>query len=81
MCTWAPTERIEATFTKVFPYVLGNEEAELLVGSREPFRFAPDVWLEQAVRAAEAYLGAARTREVQRSSLPCAPRGKAAASA
>jgi predicted membrane-bound spermidine synthase len=64
MCTWAPTERIEATFTKAFPYVLGNRDAELLVGSREPIPFEPHVWLERAARA-EGYLGAARMREVQ----------------
>ncbi len=63
MCTWAPSERIEATFAQVFPYVLGNREAEILVGSREPLPIEPAVWRERAGRAAE-YLGDARLREV-----------------
>jgi spermidine synthase len=64
MCSWAPTERIEATFTKVFPYVLGDRDAEILIGSRQPIPFEPGVWQERASRA-QGYLGEARVAEVQ----------------
>ena len=64
MCSWAPTERIVATFTQAFPYVLGNRDAEILVGSREPIPFEPSAWRARAARAA-GYLGDARTAEVQ----------------
>ncbi len=65
MCTWAPTERIKATFMAVFPYVLEHDQAELLVGSLEPLRFAPAAWHRRS-RAVEAHLGGERLSEVQR---------------
>ncbi len=64
MCSWAPTERIVATFTRVFPYVLGDRDAELLIGSLEPIPFTPQVWRERA-GGVEDYLGRGRLVEVQ----------------
>jgi predicted membrane-bound spermidine synthase len=36
MCTWSPTHRVYASFTTAFPYVLGNEQRDVLIGSNEP---------------------------------------------
>jgi hypothetical protein len=65
MCTWSPTSRVYASFTTAFPYVLGNEQRDVLIGSNE--RIAVDV---QAWRArlyspgVLAYLGPANADHV-----------------
>jgi hypothetical protein len=61
-CTWAPTPRVTRTFRTVFAHVLASDSG-VLVGSREPIAFEPEVWVER-VMAGEDYLGTARAREV-----------------
>jgi spermidine synthase len=36
VCTWAPTERVRATFARALPYVLAFSGGSILVGSRSP---------------------------------------------
>ena len=48
MCTWAPTQRVRRTFRAVFPYLLENADAELLVGSPQPIAFQPASWRARA---------------------------------
>lgn len=64
MCTWAPTERVRRTFRAVFPYLLENADAELLVGSPQPIPFHPEAWSARAA-AASGYFGAERLLTVQ----------------
>jgi spermidine synthase len=64
MCTWAPTPRANASFRAVFPYVLADEDDEILVGSREPFAGGPETWASRAAASA-GYLGPERAREVE----------------
>jgi spermidine synthase len=60
MCTWAPTPRIYASFSQVFPYVLGTASREVLIGSLSPLPDDTAVWEERlASPAVQAYLGAA----------------------
>ena len=63
MCTWAPTPRVYRTFRAVFPHVLQDETAEILVGSRQPIPYEPEAWLARAA-AGKDYLGPARVAEV-----------------
>jgi hypothetical protein len=64
MCTWAPTQRVRRTFRAVFPYLLENADAELLVGSAQPIAFEPASWRARA-EAAEPYLGTERLGTLQ----------------
>jgi len=64
MCTWAPTERVYATFRAVFPHVLEADEEELLIGSLRPIPFESQAWLERA-GAGQEYFGAARLTEIR----------------
>ena len=58
MCTWAPTRRVQQTFLRAFPYVLGTPDRAVLIGSRDPLPFAPEVWRQRLDAAAvSAYLG------------------------
>jgi spermidine synthase len=62
MCTWAPTPRIYASFSQVFPHVLGTASRDVLIGSESPLAEALAVWEARlASPEAAAYLGAART--------------------
>jgi hypothetical protein len=63
MCTWAPTPRVTASCSAVFPNVLEAPEDEVLVGSLAAIPFEPRAWAARAA-AAEPYLGARRTREL-----------------
>ena len=63
MCTWAPTPRTARTFRSVFPYVVQDESGGILIGSRDPIAFEPDIWIARA-ESGEAYLGPARSRDV-----------------
>jgi len=36
VCTWAPTERVRATFVRALPHVLALSEGTILIGSRSP---------------------------------------------
>ena len=64
MCTWAPTERVRRTFRAVFPYLLENAEAELLVGSPQPIPFEPQGWSARAAAASD-YFGSERLATLQ----------------
>jgi hypothetical protein len=44
MCTWSPTHRVYASFTTAFPYVLGNEQRDVLIGSKEPIAVDVEGW-------------------------------------
>ena len=58
MCTWAPTRRVQQTFLRVFPHVLGTPDRSVLIGSREPLAFAPAEWRPRLdAPAVGAYLG------------------------
>jgi SAM-dependent methyltransferase len=70
-CTWAPTARVTRTFRTVFPHVLASDSG-VLVGSRDPIAFEPEVWVERA-REGEAYLGPVRAREVEEELLRLSP--------
>ncbi|MGD8894598.1 MAG: fused MFS/spermidine synthase [Acidobacteriota bacterium] len=63
MCTWAPTPRTARTFRSVFPHVVQDESEGILIGSRDPIAFEPEVWVARAV-SGEGYLGPVRSREV-----------------
>jgi spermidine synthase len=63
MCTWAPTPRVVASFRAVFPQVLEAEDGDILIGSRGSVAFAPAIWLARAATS-EAYLGAARAKDL-----------------
>jgi hypothetical protein len=63
MCTWAPTPRTARTFRSVFPHVVRDESGGILIGSRDPIPFEPEVWAARAASGA-AYLGRQRSREV-----------------
>jgi predicted membrane-bound spermidine synthase len=74
MCTWAPTQRVFATFRSVFPYVLQSEAGDTLIGSRDPLPFAREVWTARAAEA-EHYLGPERARQVQEGVAQLRPAG------
>jgi spermidine synthase len=78
MCTWAPTPRVCRTFRTVFPHVLQNATAEVLVGSRQPIPYEPEAWLARAA-AGEDYLGPARAEEVRQALRGLRPAGGAIA--
>jgi hypothetical protein len=65
LCTWAPTERVYATFRAAFPHVLELDDGQILIGSRAPVALEPEAWAARAGDGA-AYLGAERARDVQR---------------
>jgi hypothetical protein len=44
MCTWAPTPRVHATFSRVFPHVLEAWGGVVLLGSREPLPLYLTAW-------------------------------------
>ncbi len=74
VCTWAPTNRVYATFAHALPHVLALDEGRLLIGSRDPLRVDPAAWRARLETPAVAdYLGPALAAEVrqalERSSL------------
>ena len=44
VCTWAPTERVRATFTRALPHVVALADGQILVGSLTPIASEPEVW-------------------------------------
>ncbi|HSD27288.1 MAG TPA: fused MFS/spermidine synthase [Vicinamibacteria bacterium] len=74
VCTWAPTERVRATFTRVLPYVLAVGDGSILVGSRWPVPLDRAAWLHRLDAAAD-YLGHGRARAVRQRLLSLAPAG------
>jgi spermidine synthase len=63
MCTWAPTPRVHATFSRVFPHVLEAGGGVVLLGSREPLPLDLTAWRSR-LAGAEAYLGPNRSQTV-----------------
>lgn len=58
MAGWAPSNRIYATFHKVFPHVVGLPNRTLLLGSREPIAVDLAAWQARLDSpAVRAYLG------------------------
>lgn len=67
MCTWAPTPRTRATFTRAFPYVLELQGGRILLGSNEPVEFDLAAWSARLLAPeVRGYLGPARTGEALR---------------
>jgi predicted membrane-bound spermidine synthase len=67
LCTWAPTPRIYASLSRVFPHVVGTPSRDILIGSLDPIAGGPAEW-EARLRtpAVSAYLGPQATDEVGR---------------
>ena len=67
MCTWAPSPRIYASFSRVFPHVIGTPSRDILIGGNEPFADGPEAW-QRRLRDPHvvAYLGAETVDEVGR---------------
>ena len=63
MCTWAPTERVKATFGAVFPHVLEAEGGVILIGSEYPLQVDLDAWLAR-LSASTGYLGELRAQQI-----------------
>jgi predicted membrane-bound spermidine synthase len=74
VCTWSPTERVRATFTRVLPYVLAVSDGSILVGSRWPLPLDRAAWLHR-LDAATDYLGHGRARALRDRLLTMAPAG------
>jgi spermidine synthase len=67
LCTWAPTPRIYASFSRVFPYMVGTPSRDTLIGSLDPIEGGPDEWLGRLRAPAVAgYLGSEAADEVGR---------------
>ena len=66
MCTWNPTPRVDASFRRVFRYVVeGMWNGAVLVGSHEPIPLDRDRWRRRATsEAVTSYLGGDRAREI-----------------
>ncbi|HEX9189642.1 MAG TPA: fused MFS/spermidine synthase, partial [Vicinamibacteria bacterium] len=79
-CTWAPTPRVRASFTSVFPHVLVEGGGSILVGSLAPLPPDAEAWLAR-LDAATAYLGRGRARAVRERLLRLAPGGPLAGAA
>lgn len=56
ICTWAPTPRVFAAFTRGVRYIVGRDD--VLIGSNEPIQFDPAAWKARLESPAVAsYLG------------------------
>jgi spermidine synthase len=65
MCTWAPTPRVAAGFSRVFPHVVAVENGRILLGSQERLPLARADWREMLVQGpVMAYLGETLARDV-----------------
>ncbi len=75
--TWAPTERVRATFLAALPHVLELADGQVLVGSNEPIAIDPAAWrLRLYAPSTIAYLGPPRVSSVWeelRKALPARP--------
>ena len=45
--TWAPTDRVRATFLSAFPHAIEMANGQILIGSRWPIAVEPAVWKER----------------------------------
>jgi len=63
--TWAPTDRVRATFRAALPYVVSVAGGDVLIGSRSPIPIQPDEWRRRLFDAQMvAYLGPPRVEAV-----------------
>jgi spermidine synthase len=63
--TWAPTDRVRATFQEAFPYVIELGKGEVLIGSETPIPIDVEAWQRRLRTAAmAAYLGPPRVARV-----------------
>jgi spermidine synthase len=74
VCTWAPTERVRASFTRVLPNVLAVGDGSILVGSPWPVPLDRAAWLHR-LDAAAGYLGHGRAAAVRERLLSASPAG------
>jgi predicted membrane-bound spermidine synthase len=74
VCTWAPTARVRATFTRALPHVLAAGDGSILVGSLWPLPPAREAWLRR-LEAAREYLGHGRAQALRQRLLRLAPAG------
>jgi predicted membrane-bound spermidine synthase len=74
VCTWAPTDRVKATFRAVFPHVLEAEGGVILIGSEYPLQMDLDTWLAR-LDASTAYLGELRAQQIAQRLRSLAPAG------
>jgi hypothetical protein len=66
MCTWAPTDRVRASFHAAFPHVVGPRNRSFLVGSNEPIPVEPAAWRARLLSpGVTAYLGERRVADIQ----------------
>jgi predicted membrane-bound spermidine synthase len=67
MSAWAATPRVDATFRRVFPFVLTFEDGSILLGSNQPFRVDLDAWKQRILTTSvRAYLGPRNAAETLR---------------
>ena len=71
---WAPSERVVAGVSQVFPHVLALPEGPVLVASRQRFEGDLAAWRQRLARPeVMAYFGSARARGIGRSLRSLAP--------
>lgn len=65
ICTWSPTERVYAAFTRSMRYVVGKED--VLIGSNEPIAFDPSAWIARLESPeVSSYLGPRGVEDTRR---------------
>src|SRR5882672_8351765 len=63
--TWAPTDRVRATFRAALPYVVSVANGDVLIGSRSPIPIQPEEWRRRLFDPQMvAYLGPPRVNGV-----------------
>jgi hypothetical protein len=63
--TWAPTDRVRATFRAALPYVVSLAGGDVLIGSRSPIPMEPEQWQRRLLDPQMvAYLGPPRVAAV-----------------
>ncbi|HUG52034.1 MAG TPA: spermidine synthase [Vicinamibacteria bacterium] len=63
--TWAPTDRVRASFLSVFPHAIEMSNGQLLMGSDSPIPIDPPAWRERLfVKENVTYLGRPRANGV-----------------
>jgi hypothetical protein len=63
--TWAPTDRVRATFRAALPYVVSVANGDVLIGSRSPIPIEPEAWRRRLFDPQMvAYLGPPRVNGV-----------------
>lgn len=79
--TWAPSDRVRASFLAALPYVMEIADGSVLIGSLTPIPLEPERWRKQVFDPATiAYLGPPRASGVWAALLAARPATGAAAS-